>query len=199
MKKVTGILLMLAGIFLLTCAGALTFLNMQRQEEAGTEAANILMTFREKSETQQEEISVVPEKIVPEQMRTMSTVEIDGVIYIGAIQIPSLELQLPVIRDWNSNNLQISPCLYSGSVYSDDMVLCAHNYSTHFGRLQELHIGDAVEFYTADGKLFRYTVGEVETLAPTDVEDMTNGEWPLTLFTCTWGGQSRVTVRCETA
>lgn len=199
MKKVTGILLMLAGIFLLTCAGALTFLNMQRQEEAGTEAANILMTFREKSETQQEEISVVPENIVPEQMRTMSTVEIDGVIYIGAIQIPSLELQLPVIRDWNSNNLQISPCLYSGSVYSDDMVLCAHNYNTHFGRLQELHIGDAVEFYTADGKLFRYTVGEVETLAPTDVEDMTNGEWPLTLFTCTWGGQSRVTVRCETA
>ena len=42
----------------------------------------------------------------------------------------------------------------------------------------------------------RYTVAELETLGKYDVEEMTSGDWDLTLFTCTYGGQSRVTVRC---
>ena len=36
---------------------------------------------------------------------------------------------------------------------------------------------------------------ERETLNPTDVAGMEAGDWDLTLFTCTVGGQSRVTVR----
>jgi sortase A len=40
-------------------------------------------------------------------------------------------------------------------------------------------------------------VAEVETLEPTAVEEMTNSGYALTLFTCTYGGQSRVTVRCD--
>ena len=38
---------------------------------------------------------------------------------------------------------------------------------------------------------------EIERLRPTAVKEMTSGDWDLTLFTCTVGGQSRVTVRCE--
>ena len=37
---------------------------------------------------------------------------------------------------------------------------------------------------------------QVETLAPTAVDEMTGGDWDLTLFTCTYSGQARVTVRC---
>ena len=47
-----------------------------------------------------------------------------------------------------------------------------------------------------DGNLFTYEMAERETLMPTSVEEMTSGDWDLTLFTCTVGGQSRVTVRC---
>ena len=36
-----------------------------------------------------------------------------------------------------------------------------------------------------------------ETLNPTDIEGMESGNWDLTLFTCTVGGQSRVTIRFE--
>lgn len=46
------------------------------------------------------------------------------------------------------------------------------------------------------GTAHRYTVMQVETLAPTAVEEMTGGDWDLTLFTCTYSGQARVTVRC---
>ena len=50
-----------------------------------------------------------------------------------------------------------------------------------------------------DGNVFRYEVVELETLMPTAIEEMTSGDWDLTLFTCTIGGGSRVTVRCELA
>ena len=36
----------------------------------------------------------------------------------------------------------------------------------------------------------------VETLPETAVEEMRAGEWDLTLFTCTYDGRARVTVRC---
>ena len=40
-------------------------------------------------------------------------------------------------------------------------------------------------------------VAALEVLSPFDVEEMTTGDWDLTLFTCTVGGQSRIAVRCE--
>ena len=44
-----------------------------------------------------------------------------------------------------------------------------------------------------------YEVIELETLSPFAIEEMTGGNWDLTLFTCTYGGKSRVTVRCTRA
>lgn len=49
-----------------------------------------------------------------------------------------------------------------------------------------------------DGNVFSYEVVSLETLSTYDVENMTDGDWDLTLFTCTVGGQFRVTVRCST-
>ena len=51
-------------------------------------------------------------------------------------------------------------------------------------------------FTDTDGNIFNYTVSELEQLNPTDVREMISGDWDLTLFTCTLGGQYRVTVRC---
>lgn len=48
-----------------------------------------------------------------------------------------------------------------------------------------------------DGMVYTYTVTVVDVLSPSAVEDMTSGDYDLTLFTCTYGGASRVTVRCD--
>ena len=50
-----------------------------------------------------------------------------------------------------------------------------------------------------DGFVTVYEVAEVTTLQPEAIAEMESGEYPLTLFTCTYGGQSRVTVRCTKA
>ena len=77
------------------------------------------------------------------------------------------------------------------------MVIAAHNYRRHFGKLKTLKPGNSVSFTDIDGNEFEYEVTEVQILKPRDVEDITQSEADLTLFTCTVGGRTRVTVRCE--
>lgn len=65
------------------------------------------------------------------------------------------------------------------------------------GNIDQLELGDAVLFTDMDGVTNGYEVVAVDILAPSAVEEMTSGAFDLTLFTCTYGGQNRVTVYCE--
>ena len=140
----------------------------------------------------------VPDYILHPEM-DMPTEKIEGQYYIGVLKIPALSLELPVISEWSYPNLKIAPCRYQGSAYLNNMIIAAHNYSSHFGRLKNLSPGDEITFTDVDGNSFLYKVAAVETLSSYDIEDMTEGNWALTLFTCTVGGEYRVTVRCERA
>lgn len=134
-------------------------------------------------------------KIFPEIEMPVENIEED--LYIGILEIPSLQLSLPVMSDWSYPNLKKAPCRYAGSAYTNDLIVSAHNYQCHFGSLKSLIPGDRITFTDTQGNCFLYEVTEIEILEPTAIEQMQNGSWDLTLFTCTYGGQKRVTVRCE--
>lgn len=124
---------------------------------------------------------------------------VDNHGFVGVLRIPSLGIELPVCSEWNYNNLQIAPCLYNGTPYLGDFVICAHNFDIHFGNIKHLNYGDLITFTDIDGNVFRYIVEGIETLQPEAIEEMTESGWDLTLFTCTIGGRTRVTVRCSKA
>lgn len=125
----------------------------------------------------------------------MPTMKIDKQSYIGYIELPTLGISLPVISEWSYPRLRIAPCRYSGSAYDDSLVILAHNYARHFGNIQRLSIGDPVQFIDARGNIFRYVVAKHETLGRRDVKEMIDSGYDLTLFTCTYGGKYRITVR----
>ena len=116
---------------------------------------------------------------------------------IGILEIPALHLRLPVLSTWSYALLKKAPCRYTGSVYLDNMVIAAHNSKAHFKKLSNLQEGDIITFTDAVGNVFTYSVAVIEILQPEEVDDMASGQWPLTLFTCTYGGAGRVTVRCR--
>jgi LPXTG-site transpeptidase (sortase) family protein len=115
----------------------------------------------------------------------------------GYLSIPALELNLPIMSQWDSARLKIAPCRYFGSVNGEDLVLMAHNYASHFGRIKELKLGDEVIFTDMDGFSTRYLVVNKDVLSPYAVEEVTSGDFDLTLFTCTYGGENRIGVYCE--
>lgn len=127
----------------------------------------------------------------------MPTMMIDGQEYIGYLEMPTIGITLPVMSDWSYKKLRIAPCRYWGSAYDDSMVILAHNYDRHFGRISSLNIGDPVQFVDADGNIFKYVVAAHETLERLQMRKMVDNDYDLTLFTCTYGGGKRVTVRLE--
>ena len=129
----------------------------------------------------------------------MPVVNINGVDYIGTLSVPALGIELPVAADWNYPQLQKTPCRYHGSAYKDGLVLCAHNYQSHFGKLDTLNFGDKVIFTDMAGNVFEYEVADIEELNNKAVADMIAGDYALTLLTCTLSGMTRVTVRCVRA
>ena len=73
----------------------------------------------------------------------------------------------------------------------------AHNYPKHFGTLKEMRAGDVVCFTDVDGAVTKYQVIALEILGANAVEEMISGDYDLTMFTCTYGGENRITVRCD--
>lgn len=137
------------------------------------------------------------EEALPDPNREMPTVNIDGYDYIGSIAIIPQEVEFPVTADWDYERMKIATCRYTGTVYLNNLIICAHNYSTVFGRLNNLQKGDQVVFIDVEGNAYEYRVDKTETLAGTAIEEMKSGDWDLTLFTCTLGGGARVAVRCN--
>lgn len=201
MKRKLGVILIVLGCGLVTAALTLFLQNQEEQQraaaasqEAIVKVVEVIRDGKEQSDIAETIAPTVP--LLPEE-RSMTVKDIDGYGYIGFLGIPTLELELPVMADWAYPQLQIAPCRYTGSIYTDDLVIMAHNYPKHFGKLRDMRFEDHLTFTDMDGNIIEYQVVAVDILDAEAVEDMTSGDYDLTLFTCTYGGENRVTVRCD--
>lgn len=203
MRNKVGKLFMLLGSLLILGSLVLFFRNIQESSDAEHQSHEILAEIRQElqiaEETQSNEIEFIPDipvELLTEEDLTMTEVMIDGHGYIGYLTIPDMGLELPIMSDWSYKQLKIAPCRYDGTLRGKDLVIMAHNYKTHFGRLSKLSLGASVIFTDMDSNAWPYEIVAIDVLEPTAVEEMTAGEYDLTLFTCTPGGSYRVTVRC---
>lgn len=220
MKITKGKCFVILGSLLLLAAAILILSNIIQDKKSGERAREVLEVLEVKisDEAKKAEVTETKVQTSTEQIYTAPSedlfaqygteepttqeklAEIDGNSYVGIISIPSLDVRLPVMSEWSYANLKISPCRYSGRADTDDIIIAAHNYSSHFGNINSLSVGDEMVFIAADGTEYRYNVIQIDTLDGTDVEGLIandNGNWDLTLFTCTLSGQSRVCVRAE--
>ena len=208
-RKQEGLLLITIGLLLIAAALFLVSYNLYdelRAEQSARQAVTQLDAYLpaeapsdsagDQEPLVSDERTVIPDYVLSPNME-MPVETINGIDFIGVLRIPALELELPVISEWNYPNLKTAPCRYSGSAYLNNLIICGHNYTSHFGTLKNLWEGDIATFTDMDGNVFTYKMVERETLNPTDIEGMESGNWDLTLFTCTVGGQSRVTIRFE--
>lgn len=219
MRKHINRLSIILGLLLIAAALGLVLYNRWDSERAGKESAKVMAAL---TEVITENVETAGGTIIPGGSRTpggsripgtsrhdpivdgdsqgqkpMVTETVDGYEYIGVVEIPALDIFLPVMAEWDYRRLTVSPCRFTGSYYSNDLVICAHNNSAHFGRLLYVDIGADVYLTTVQGNTYHYQVSNRETVKPTALEEMITGDdWDLTLFTCTIGGQARCAVRC---
>lgn len=129
--------------------------------------------------------------------RQMPEAEIDGNSYIGFLKIPKLNLDLPILDTWSDYKLRIAPSRFKGSIYQNNMIIMAHNYMAHFGKIHLLDIGDELAFEDIDKNVFRYKVIKKETLQENELKKLLAIKSDLTLFTCNLSGEYRIVIGCE--
>ena len=202
MRSKRSLAVILAGAVCLLAAAGFAGYNVWDADRAGrTAEEGLSAVVQHIEEARAEADTPIAVRPVPETVREMPTVESEGRTYVGVVEIPSLNITLPVLSEWSYDNLKIAPCYYAGSCYTDDLVLCAHNYRSHFNGLRWVDMGEDVFFTAADGETFHYVIVNRETLNPDETDRLTRPDdsWDLTLFTCYVGGATRCVIRCELA
>ena len=187
----TGVYLMVAGALLLAVAALLLGYNvLYLERQASVSTSQVAQILRDQ---------VLPSQPIEEGTppREMQSVEVGGVSFIGLLEIPALDLSLPVAKDFSYEVLQKNVCRYAGSYLDDTMIIAGHNYRCHFQKIGTLTAGDSVQFTDVTGRVHSYSVTSVETLDGTAGADLPWDQPGLTLFTCTYSGRARYVVRCS--
>jgi sortase A len=203
-KNKWGLPLMAVGGLLMVTALVMLVFDIYKDIYAGKVSAAVEQELRtqiqenteERDSSTQEDSTETPLYVKNPEM-SMPVISMEDNDYIGILEIPDLEMSLPVMSGWSYSKLKVSPCRYYGTAYMNNMVIAAHNYDSQFGRLDELEPGTSVAFTDVSGNLFCYEVIETEDLEASSVDEMKNSDYDLTLFTCAYGGKKRYTVRCS--
>ena len=202
MRKKLGIGMISLGAVLILSALLLFVYNQWEDQKAGESAEKMLADVQtaitqqiESSPAQPEkEESAEREETEPEETKISM---INGYNYIGVLNLPTLNLELPVLSDCDEALLKVAPCRDFGDLATDDLVIAAHNYRRHFGRLSQLSYGDQVTFTDMDGNVHVYQVAEISMSAPTDVSLVADSAYELVLYTCDFTNQNRIMVGCR--
>ena len=181
--------LIILGILCILLSITLYIKNKYHELDTGKKSKEILDIIETKiNVSDKEEIKSNTEDLV---------LNISGYDYIGVISIPSLNIKLPIMRETDYDRLAISPCKYYGNINTNDLVLCAHDYVNQFGKISNLKEDDIVIITDVLGNNYVYKVVLTEELNPTDITNMIDSPFDLTLYTCSYGALKRITVRCN--
>ena len=134
-----------------------------------------------------------------------ATCSVNGKEYtaVGSLNIPSLEIEYPILSETTTQLLKVSVTKYWGSNPNEvgNMVVMGHNYKNNrfFGNLSKIKNGDIVKITDLAGKTLDYKVYDTYIIDPHDnacTSQLTDGKKEITLITCHYeNGSSHATKR----
>lgn len=189
--KHKGSLLITIGVLLL--AAALLLFGYNLYQDYSSNKQNKLILSQIHTELKPDEIALYrqyPQIPLP-------TIEIDNLTYVGTIKAESIDLHTPILANYDPVTLKVTPALYSGSAYQNNMIILGHSYQSCFGKLAYMKRGDVITFEDVSGNIFIYEVIDIQIIHENNFDAILSQEeaYDLTMFTCTWSGVERVVIR----
>ena len=123
-----------------------------------------------------------PQNAIPEERRdnTMSVLSVDGLDFVGIVELPRYGSILPVCGDW-SKNAQY-PCRFGGSIYDRTLQIGATTQKGQYDFYREISVGDAVIFTDVEGNRYTYQVSAMRYEKHIDQTALQREDADLTLF-----------------
>ena len=140
---------------------------------------------------------------VPDEQKSVAS---DGTVYftIGVINIPSINVNYPILSTYSDALLKIAPCKFWGPNPNEVGNLCiaGHNYknSKFFSKVPNMELGDTIEITDLGGNTVVYAIYDKYIVNPDELEctsQMTNGKREITLITCTNDNKQRHIIKAR--
>lgn len=196
--------------------------DRNKSEEVSKEILQEI-SFQDTTKLVDEEVIVVRLNAIPEEKNVTTTqvvqieqkIEVpdeqkltasDGTIYytIGVINIPSINVNYPILSTYTDELLKIAPCRFHGPNPNEVGNLCiaGHNYknSKFFSKVPNLQLGDKIEITDLSGRMLTYIVYDKFIVNPDELEctsQLTNGNKEITLITCTNDNKQRHIIKAR--
>lgn len=157
----------------------------------------------EKNATSTQVVQIEQQINVPDEQKLTAS---DGTVYytIGVINIPSINVNYPILSTYTDELLKIAPCKFHGPNPNEVGNLCiaGHNYrnTKFFSKVPTLELGDKIEITDLSGRMLTYTVYDKFIVNPDELEctsQLTKGKKEITLITCTNDNKQRHIIKAR--
>lgn len=181
------------------------------------------INFSPETEIIEEEVTVVILNAIPEEeqiaqtqtVQTEVTIDVpdeqksvasDGTEYytIGVVNIPSIDVNYPILSTYSDELLKIAPCKFHGPNPNEIGNLCiaGHNYrnSKFFSKVPNMELGDTIEITDLSGNTITYAVYDKFIVNPDELDctsQLTGGKKEITLITCTDDNKQRHIIKAR--
>jgi len=140
---------------------------------------------------------------VPQEQKSVAS---DGTEYytIGIVNIPSIDVNYPILSTNSDELLKIAPCKFHGANPNEVGNLCiaGHNYrnSKFFSKVPDLEKGEIIEITDLAGNMVQYVIYDKFIVYPDELEctsQLTGGRREITLITCTDDNKQRHIIKAR--
>ena len=140
-----------------------------------------------------------PQNAVPEERRdnTMSVLSVDGVDFVGIVELPRYGSVLPVCGNWGRTSQY--PCRFGGSIYDGSQQIGATTQKGQYSFCREISVGDAVIFTDVEGNRYIFQVAAMRYEKHIDQVALQRQEAALTLFVKNIYSFEYLIIFCENA
>lgn len=132
---------------------------------------------------------------------TSDVVTYEGFTVVGRMEIPKIDLDLPVLERATKNSLEKSIGILTGPGLNKvgNTIIVGHNYrnGTFFSRNSELENGDKIYITDTTGTRIEYTIYNIYTTSSEDSDYITRdtaGKREISLSTCTDDSNYRLVI-----
>ena len=191
MKKGKFPIVLVLGICLVVISFAL-IVGLQIHTHLGANESQKVVTRM--NELLSERIEGVPGTYPNPNMPILAINDID---YVALIEIPSLNLSLPVADVWNSQKFYNSPARFYGSCYDHSLVIGGADNSYQFSFCDKIDNGTVIIVTDMTGTQFSYTVSRVDRSKSAESNWLISKDYDLTLFCRDALSMEYVAVRCS--